>query len=70
LFLWIFNLNFGIGLFNLLPLKPFDGGVIFEELVGKIASKRVTRYATYTISLFCLSLIVINIGYGLLNAFI
>jgi len=33
LFKWLFLLNIGIGLFNLLPLKPLDGGLIFEEIV-------------------------------------
>jgi len=33
LFKWLFLLNIGIGLFNLLPLKPLDGGLIFEEII-------------------------------------
>ncbi len=33
LFKWLFLLNLGIGLFNLLPLKPLDGGLIFEEII-------------------------------------
>jgi len=70
LLFWIYALNFGIGLINLLPLKPFDGGLIFEEIVGYWASKRVTRIATYAISLISLSLLVINIGAGLFKAII
>lgn len=34
LLLWMFLFSFGIGLVNLLPIKPLDGGLIFEELVG------------------------------------
>jgi len=68
LFMWIFTLNFGIGLFNLLPLKPFDGGLIFEEIIGNWTSERVTRACTYAVSIFCLSLVLINIGYGFLTA--
>lgn len=37
LFRWLFLLNLGIGLFNLLPLKPLDGGLIFEEIVKKFS---------------------------------
>jgi membrane-associated protease RseP (regulator of RpoE activity) len=70
MFNWILILNFGIGVFNLLPLKPFDGGVIFEELVSKVSSEQVTRYSTYLISIFSLSLILINVGYGLINALV
>lgn len=33
LFKWLFLLNIGIGLFNLLPIKPLDGGLIFEEII-------------------------------------
>ena len=31
LFYWIFLLNFSVGIFNLLPLKPLDGGLLLEE---------------------------------------
>lgn len=34
LFYLIFLLNFAVGTFNLLPMKPLDGGLILEELVG------------------------------------
>lgn len=34
LFLWIFLLNFAVGTFNLLPMKPLDGGLIYEELLS------------------------------------
>jgi membrane-associated protease RseP (regulator of RpoE activity) len=30
---WIFLLNFAVGTFNLLPMKPLDGGLIFEEML-------------------------------------
>ncbi len=35
LFFWIFVLNLGIGIVNILPIKPLDGGLFFEEIVGK-----------------------------------
>lgn len=34
LFYLIFLLNFAVGTFNLLPMKPLDGGLILEELLG------------------------------------
>ena len=34
LFQWIFTLNLGIGLFNLLPIKPLDGGHLLEILLS------------------------------------
>ena len=33
LFQWIFTLNLGIGLFNLLPIKPLDGGYMLETVL-------------------------------------
>ena len=42
LFMWIFFLNFGIGTFNLLPMKPLDGGLMLEELLSyKISESKV-----------------------------
>lgn len=34
LFYLIFLLNFAVGTFNLLPMKPLDGGLIFEEVLS------------------------------------
>ena len=34
LFQWVFMLNLGIGLFNLLPMKPLDGGYMLEILLS------------------------------------
>ena len=33
-FQWIFTLNLGIGLFNILPIKPLDGGYMLEILLS------------------------------------
>ena len=33
LFGWIILLNIGIGIANLMPLKPFDGGLVAEEVI-------------------------------------
>lgn len=34
LLLWIFVFSVGVGVVNILPIKPLDGGLLFEELVG------------------------------------
>lgn len=37
---WVFLLNLLVGLFNLMPMKPLDGGIMLEELLGfKIPEK-------------------------------
>lgn len=33
IFYLVFFLNFAVGTFNLLPMKPLDGGLIFEEIL-------------------------------------
>ncbi|WP_458454579.1 site-2 protease family protein [Methanobrevibacter sp.] len=43
LFQWIAVLNLGIGLFNLLPLKPLDGGYLVEILLSyKLSEQQYT----------------------------
>lgn len=36
LFFWLFLFNIGVGIFNMLPMKPFDGGHMFEAIFVKI----------------------------------
>ena len=55
LLLWIFLFSFGIGLVNLLPIKPLDGGLILEELVG--GRKRLVK----VISVAMLALLIFNL---------
>ncbi len=49
LFQWLFTINLGIGLFNLLPAKPLDGGLLFEEIISKFTDK--SRQITIGVSL-------------------
>ena len=55
LLLSIFLFSFGIGLVNLLPIKPLDGGLILEELVG--GRKRLVK----VISVAMLALLIFNL---------
>ena len=48
LFWWIFLLNFLVGAFNLLPMKPLDGGLIFEELLrSRVTEERVNSASRF-----------------------
>jgi membrane-associated protease RseP (regulator of RpoE activity) len=58
---WIFILNLGIGMINLLPLKPLDGGLIMEDIVRKYMSKSATKKVVTVISLTMLALLLFNI---------
>jgi len=61
LFSWLFTITVGIGIFNLLPIKPLDGGLIFEEIAGKFLHKNATRMATMGVSLLMVALVVYSI---------
>jgi len=57
-FLWLFIISFGVGLFNLLPIKFLDGGLFFEELLKDVRGGKII----YTIlSVFTISLIIMLI---------
>lgn len=49
LFNWLFILSLGIGLTNLLPVKPLDGGLILEETLGKFTTKAKTITAVVSL---------------------
>jgi len=57
---WMFLLNFAIGLFNMLPAIPLDGGYIFSGLVETRTSPKTARRVAIALSLVVLALIVIS----------
>lgn len=61
---WIFALNIGIGLFNLVPMVPLDGGYllrgIFEKVVSKNRAVAISKIAAFLI----LGLLMANILLG------
>lgn len=61
LVVWLFIINIGIGLFNLLPLGPVDGGRMFLVVVLSVfKDKNKAQKVWNIVSMFCLLLIVIN----------
>lgn len=65
LFSWIFLLNFAVGTFNLLPMKPLDGGLILEELLRSKISEKNVQKIMYPISYILILIIVVSIVYVL-----
>lgn len=57
---WLFLLNIGIGLANLLPIKPFDGGLMLEEILKKLSPGSWKPMHKF-IGTLTLGLIIINI---------
>jgi len=59
---WLFLLNFGIGLFNLIPLGPIDGGRMFKAALSRFFDeKKAVKIWGYT-SFFILSALILNIA--------
>lgn len=60
-------INLGVGLFNLLPLKPLDGGRMWEILIKKVAPKRgdmiMRRLGNFTLLLLLLIFSTIALSY-------
>ena len=69
LFLWIFLLNFSVGIFNLLPMKPLDGGLLLEELLGyKLSESKVRKIMTplsYILIVLIASIIIYSLARGI-----
>ncbi len=62
LFRWLIIFNLGIGIFNMMPMKPFDGGHMFEALFAKVfKSDILARRAIHITSLVVLGIILFNV---------
>ena len=60
---WIFAANLGVGLFNLLPMGPLDGGKMFYLLCLSVFKKEsLAKNIWIAVSLFCLMLIIISLA--------
>ncbi|WP_414469933.1 site-2 protease family protein [Methanobacterium sp. ACI-7] len=62
---WIGFLNLAVGTFNLLPMKPLDGGLIFEEILSYKLSKEKVKPIVNGISYVLIAFLLVNIIYGL-----
>ena len=57
---WMFLLNFAIGMFNLLPLVPLDGGYILQGVAERASSEQTAKRVSYIFSFIVLALIIVN----------
>ncbi len=58
---WMFVLNLGVGLFNLLPMLPLDGGYMIETILEKRMPKKRARKACIVLSLVMLGVLICNL---------
>lgn len=61
---WIYALNLMVGLFNLLPTKPLDGGYIFEELLRYKVPENITGRIVSSVSWVMIAIVALLIIYG------
>lgn len=61
LFQWMFVLNLGIGTFNLLPMKPLDGGKMLEILLSYKLPERLYKPLVNSISVIMALIIVFSL---------
>ena len=64
---WIYVLNVGIGLMNLFPLVPLDGGRMFDDVVKEYLPQGIARPVRYTAIGIGLVLLALNIIPALAN---
>jgi hypothetical protein len=57
---WMFILNLGVGLFNMLPAVPFDGGYIMQAILERKTSQEKAKRAVRILSYIILVLIVMS----------
>lgn len=63
LFYWVAFINLAVGTFNLLPMKPLDGGLIFEELLRYKISKERVKIIVNSISYALIAFLIVSIAY-------
>ena len=63
-FQWIFTLNLGIGLFNILPIKPLDGGYMLEILLSYKLSEKQYKPIVNSISAIFAIIIIFSLLIG------
>ena len=61
MFSWIFLLNLGVGLFNLLPMKPLDGGHLLENLLSYRLPEGIVNPLMTILSWFFIFIVVISL---------
>ncbi len=57
---WMFVINIGVGLFNMLPAVPLDGGYMLQGLLEKVTSKNRAKKISYVVALFALAMIIMS----------
>jgi membrane-associated protease RseP (regulator of RpoE activity) len=60
LLVWVAFLNIGIGLVNMLPIKPLDGGLVYEEIFKVVFKKNISTLIN-ALSIITFAIILVNV---------
>lgn len=69
-FFWVFNLSLGLGLANLLPLGPVDGGRMFHLASEHYFGKKRGRTILYRVSVIVLAVLIILFTAPIIKSFL
>jgi len=61
LFFWLFVLNLGVGLFNLVPLGPIDGGRMLLAVLQKFTHEKRASAIWKSVSVGLLCVLITNV---------
>jgi membrane-associated protease RseP (regulator of RpoE activity) len=64
---WLYLLNLGIGLFNLAPMGPLDGGRMLLTVLEKFFDKKKARLYWKNIGFFFFALVLFNIVFAFIR---
>ena len=63
LLFWLFLINFGVGMFNLLPMGPVDGGQMLRSILNEYVPEKKSKIIFSVVSWFFFGLVLFNIFY-------
>ena len=60
---WLMFVNFNVGIFNALPIGPFDGGQLYNSLIEKRLGSKSNKFKNVTqlVSLIMIALVAMTV---------
>jgi membrane-associated protease RseP (regulator of RpoE activity) len=63
LLFWLFVINIGLGIGNMIPIYPLDGGKTMKSILEIFLDKKESKIVTLSLSIILLALILYNISF-------